>query len=252
MLQDKFLILSSAITQYRTRFTDIIPIALLCSAGKLFLDSVFADQEIVSFITGFHVELFCLVAIELIVIDTEKKTSSAQAIVKTLPIIVSYYLLFVFGALAVLGGMLILILPGIYLALVLSVSKYSLLCKNYHGMQALLHSWSLIAQYPLEVLLRIILLILFAFSSYAFITLFSDWIIIDLLSQSTLYAKATAQFFNMLLIAPITSYYLFMTFSELLLTGTPEKIEIDIKRRNLILGACVLSILAIMYYISLN
>ena len=86
--------------------------------------------------------------------------SFKEAYKRSTLLIVSVVVIGILATLAVLGGTILLVIPGIYIGILFSLWAYALINENKRGINALVHSWYLVKGYWWSVLRKQLFLLL--------------------------------------------------------------------------------------------
>lgn len=117
--------------------------------------------------------------IALIVYLTDTTQEGLQTFKKSFTLLVRFALVGFFGALATLGGIVLLIVPGILIAILISVSPYIVVAENERGLKTLIRSWHYVRNNVGGVFWRGFILILIMIAVYVCIGLFAGPVSID-------------------------------------------------------------------------
>lgn len=148
---------------YKQRFWVLIKIALI-PALFLALGSIASSRGFPATIFGFLFSatggVLAVFASIAIVIALEHKTDFNDSYRKSVPLFWPYIWVSILSALAMLGGFVMLIVPGIILAVALSFSKFIVILENRRGLDALAQSRAYVKGYWWATLGRCLLLAL--------------------------------------------------------------------------------------------
>ncbi len=146
-------LIKDAIASYRSQFatfTGILAVPALLSLASLFVpESYEMGVTILSVIVG------GLGYLALLIFVAREASGPAASYTQALSIVLPFVWMGVLSFMAVIGGAVFLILPGIYLSVLLSFSSYVFIAEKLRGLNALATSWYYVKGMWLAVALRV-------------------------------------------------------------------------------------------------
>lgn len=211
-------ILSESFSIYKQRigtFVGIMAVPALLSAAWVITTSLPKQSYIGSFpaagigllffILSFFVQVWGSIALVYAIKDREEKIGAVAAYGRAWKMILPYIWVTILTSLIVMGGMILFIVPGIIFSIWFSMTAFVLINENVRGMNALSKSKAYARGKWIDLFIRYLALALVCIG-----ILIVERILFAFLHDTL--SLAAQNIVNSLLIAPVTTAYLFLTY----------------------------------------
>lgn len=238
-LPGAFPLLREALAYYRSHINLILGISaapfllgvlqILIGEWSGIASVVFA---IVASLAGFLAQMALLV----MVVKGEQTVGSAYR--TGLSILLSYAWVALLVGLAALGGLVLLVIPGIMVSISLSLAVYVFLAEDRRGMAALARSWYYVKGYWWPVFWRFIFFgLIFLIISIVLMMLTGGPSVLMILNggmmaepEVSLLSEIIGLIFNSLIVVPLSIAYYYSIYSSIKALKSPEASEADTKK----------------------
>ncbi len=202
---------SSSWQLYKERFRILIKIALI-PALLILLGSIImqagSPTALIGLLFSIAGGILAVFASIAAIIALDQKTDFDESYRRSVPLFWPFIWISILTALATLGGFVMLIVPGIILAVALTFSKYLIILENRRGLDALTQSRAYVKGYWWASLGRFILLLL-CFGAVMLVVYLPAILILGKVVGGLVYAIL------LLLITPFSSVYLYEVYKNL-------------------------------------